>query len=413
MNVLVVYPWDSFWSMGEQSGAASFFNAAHAYADHGHTVDIVLPGNRSGPEHERYRDMTLTRVPVDADPLDYGRGGVTGLAQRWWRYLGFRRTMVAAASEVSQRRRPDVVVGLGPHAAQAARTVALSCGVPNITRLFGQALILHMHDDGRIRDRVRFYADFLEVMAFRTPCAALIVHDDGSRGDLVAKRLGVPPDRLHFWRDGVDIPSVDNDAAGGEFRRQLGCAPDAVVAMSIGRLSPEKNLERVVAAFASAVAQVPALHLVFVGDGPSRGEIEEQVGQAGVIDRVRFAGQVTRDELGPVFAAADFVVSASARTNMTNAVIEAMASGVPCVAVDSGSTATVVRHERTGLLVDGRSDRSIAEAISRLATDKELRKRLGGNAREFVTDEFERVEERLAREVNLVISIARGAGGRS
>jgi len=397
--------------MGEQSGVASFFNAAHAYADHGHTVDIVLPGNRRA--RENYRDMTLTRVPVDADPLDYGRGGVAGLAQRWWRYLGFRRAMLAAAREVSERRRPDVVVGLGPHAAQVARSVALSCGVPNITRLFGQALILHMHDDGRIRDRVRFYANFLEVMAFRTPCAALIVHDDGSRGDLVAKRLGAPPNRLHFWRDGVDIPSVDNRAAGGEFRQRLGCAPDAVVAMSVGRLSPEKNLERVVAAFASAAARVPALHLVFVGDGPSRGEIEAQAVRAGVIDRVRFAGRLTRDALGPVFAAADFVVSASARTNMTNAVIEAMAYGVPCVAVNSGSTAAVVRHERTGLLVDGQRDRSIAEAMRRLATDKELRKSLGDNAREFVADEFERVEERLAREVDLVISIARSTGGRS
>ena len=411
MNVLVVYPWDSFWSMGEHSGVASFFNAAHAYVDHGHTVDVVLPG-RSAVE-ERYHDMTLTRVPFDGDPLELDRGGAVGLVRRLQRYVTFRRRMVGAARSVSQKRRPDVVIGLGPHAAPVAHTVARSSEVPNVTRLFGQALILHMHDDGRIRDPIRFYANFPEVLAFRTPCAALIIHDDGSRGDLVATRMGVPKDRLHFWRDGVDIPAVGYSDAGREFKRQLGCAPDAVVAMSVGRLSPEKNLALLVAAFARATAQVPALRLVFVGDGPSRVEIEERVGVKGVSDRVHFAGHVTRDALGPVFAAADFVVSVSPRTNMTNAVVEAMACGVPCLAVDSGNTAAVVQHERTGLLADQSSADSIASAMCRLATDESLRNRLGATAQAFVTDEFERVEERLAREVALLVSIARDAGGRS
>jgi glycosyltransferase involved in cell wall biosynthesis len=397
--------------MGEQSGVGSFFHAAHAYVDHGHTVDVVLPGRHIDAEDERYYDMTLTRVPFDVDPLDVGPGGAVGLVLQLRRYASFRRKMAAAARYVSQQRHPDAVIGLGAHATPVAHTVALSCGVPNVTRLFGQSLILHMHDDGRIRNPIRFYAKFPEVLAFRTPCAALIMHDDGSRGDLVATRLGVPPDRLNFWRDGFDIPAVDYGDASREYKRQLGCAPDAVVAMSVGRFSSEKNLELVVAAFAHAAARVPALHLVFVGDGPLRAELEERVRNAGVSDRVCFAGHVTRRALGPVFAAADFVVSVSKRTNMTNATIEAMASGVPCVAVDSGNTAAVVQHERTGLLVGQPSAHSIAEAMYRLAIDERLRNSLGDKARALVADEFERVEERRAREVELVTSIARNSGG--
>ncbi len=408
MNVLVVYAFDSFWSMGELSGVASFFHAAHAYVDHGHNVDVVMPGRDA--KEERYHDMTLTRVPFDVDPLDVGPGGPVGLVLQLRRYASFRRKMAAAAGSVSQRRHPNVVIGLGAHATPVAHTVARSCGVPNVTRLFGQSLILHMHDDGRIRNPLRFYANFPEVLALRTPCAALIMHDDGSRGDLVARRLGVPPDRLHFWRDGFDIPAVDHGKAGWEFRRQLGFSPDAVVAMSVARLSPEKNLEQLVDAFAHAAARVPALYLVFVGDGPSRSTVEERVRLAGVPDRVRFAGHVTRDALGPVFAAADFAVSVSRRTNMTNATIEAMASGVPCVAVDSGDTVTVVQHERTGLLVGQPSADSISEAMCRLATDESLRKSLGQKARALVADKFQRVEERIAREVELVTSIARNTG---
>lgn len=411
MKVLVVYAFDSFWSMGEQSGVASFFHAAHAYVDHGHTVDVVLPGRHVDAEVEHYHGMALTRVPFEIDPLDVGPGGPIGLVLQLRRYASFRSKMAAAAREVSEQRHPDVVIGLGAHATPVARTVARSSGVPNVTRLFGQSLILHMQDDGRIRNPVRFYANFPEVLAFRTPCAALILHDDGSRGNLVATRLGVASHRLHFWRDGFDIPAVDEGDAGRAFRRRLGLGSDAVVAMSISRFSPEKNLDLVVAGFARAAAQVSTLHLVFVGEGPSRGAVEEAVRRAGVTDRVRFAGPVTRDALGAVFAATDFVVSVSTRTNMTNATIEAMASGVPCLALDSGDTATVVQHERTGLLVGRPTARAIAEAMCRLATDECLRTSLGDTARAFVIDEFERVEERLAREVELVTSIARNPAG--
>jgi glycosyltransferase involved in cell wall biosynthesis len=410
MRVLAIYPWESFWSMGERSGVASFFYAVHAYIDHGHTVDVVLPGRRVGLAEERYHDMTLTRVPFAADPMDVGWKGAVGLAMRWRRYASFRNRMVAAACHVSQRCRPDVVIGVGAYAAQAAHRVALSRGVNNVTRLFGQSLILHMDDEGRIRNPIRFYANFPEVLALRTPCAALIMHDDGSRGDLVAKRLGVPADRLHYWRDGVDIPAVDCRNAGREFKRQLGCAADAVVAMSVARMSPEKNLDLVVEAFARAAAHVTALHLVFVGDGPCRGEIEERVRRAGVTDRVHFAGHVTRDALGAAFAAADFVVSLSKRTNMTNSTIEAMAAGVPCVALDSGNTAAVVQDERTGLLVGRPSAHAIAESMCRLTKDETLRSTLGNNARAFAAAEFERVQERLAREVALVASLSSTRG---
>jgi glycosyltransferase involved in cell wall biosynthesis len=408
MNVLAISAFDSFWSMGEQSGVASFFHAAHAYISHGHTVDVVLPGGLVDAGSERYYDMTLTRVPFRVDPLDVGPGGAAGLVLQLWRYAGFRRRMVRAALAVSKQRRADVVIGLGAHAAPVAHTVARIRRVPNVTRLFGQSLILHMQADGRVRNPVRFYANFPEFLAMRTPCAALVLHNDGSRGDVVAERLGVPRDRFYFWRDGFDIPAMEGNHAGREFKQRLGCRSDSIVAMSVGRFSPEKNLNMVVDAFAHAAAQVPALHLVFVGDGPSRSDVEERIRKAGVTGRVHFAGAVTRDTLGAVFAAADFVVSVSKRTNMTNSTIEAMASGVPCVALDSGDTATVVQDERNGLLVGRPSARLIAEAMCRMGTDARLRNSLGDTARAFVSEEFERVEERLAREVELVTSIVRG-----
>jgi glycosyltransferase involved in cell wall biosynthesis len=394
--------------MGEGSGVASFFHAAHGYVDHGHSVEVVMPGPASSPNEDTYRGMRLTRVRFGGDPLDPGPRGPAGFVSRLARYRRFRGRMTDAALRVARRARPDVVVALGPHAAPVARRVARACGVPNVTRLFGQALSLRMDERGRVRDRLRFHANFAEVIAFRTPCAALIVHDDGSRGDMVARHFGVPAERLHFWRDGFDIPDTGSLPSARELKERLGCRPEAVVALSLGRLSPEKDLHRVLAGFLAA--GVPALELVFVGDGPLRDTLRLAAdGKFG--DRIHFHGAVVRDRLPEVLGAADFIVSLSNRTNMTNAVVEAMAFGVPPLVLDAGTTRAVVADGETGLVIDSAAPDEIAAAMRRIAADAALRRRLGAAAREFVSSAFDTVASRVQREVELVASIAARAGG--
>jgi len=411
VNVLIVHGWDGFWAMGEGSGVASFFHAAHGYVDHGHSVEVVMPCATSSPSEDRYCGMSLTRVQFERDPLDLGPPGAAGFVFRLARYARFRRRMTAAALRVARRARPDVVVALGPHSAPVARRVAGVCGVPNVTRLFGQALSLRMDERGRVRDWLRFHANFAEVIAFRTPCAGLIVHDDGSRGDMVARHFGVPAKLLHFWRDGFDIPDMGSVPPAAELKKRLGCRPDSVVALSVGRLSPEKDLHRVLAGFRLAAAAVPALELVFVGDGPQHDELQRAAGgESG--DRIHFHGAVVRERLPEVFGGGDFVISLSGRTNMTNAVVEAMACGVPPLVLDAGTTRSVVVHDETGLVIESAGPGEVASAMGRIAVDAELRRRLGDAAREFVSSRFETVARRIQREVELVALIAAQGGGR-
>lgn len=405
MNVLIVHGWDGFWAMGEGSGVASFYHAAHGYVDHGHSVEVVLPCMGPSPSEDTYRGMSLARVRFGRDPLEPGPRGPVGLACRLARYAHFQRRMTAAALRAARRARPDVVVALGPHSAPVARRVADVCGVPNVTRLFGQALSLRMDERGRVKERLRFYANFAEVIAFRTRCAGLIVHDDGSRGDMVARHFGVPAERLHFWRDGFDIPDTGSLPPAAELKGRLGCRPESVVALSVGRLSPEKDLHRVLAGFRIAAAAVPALELVFVGDGPTRDSLRRAAdGEFG--ERIHFHGAVVRERLPEVFGGSDFVVSLSGRTNMTNAVIEAMACGVPPLVLDAGTTRAVVAHDETGLVIELAAPGEVAAAMRRIAADAELRHRLGRAAREFVSAGFETVASRVRREVELVALIA-------
>jgi glycosyltransferase involved in cell wall biosynthesis len=408
IGVLIVYPWTSFWSMGEGAGASSFFETARAHVEHGNRVDVVLPQTARDPDADTYHGMHLTRVPLHSDPLAVGPRGPLGFATRVLRYAIFSRKMEAAARRVAEERQPNVVIAMGPHSALIARRIGRRLWIPNVTRLFGQALSLHMDHNGGIRNPWRFYANFPEVIAFRTPCAALIVHDDGSRGDMVARHFRVPDERVYFWRDGIDFAICRKRLDAAACKEALGCQRDSVVGVSIGRLSPEKNLDRIVTVLRTVAPDAPHLEFAFIGDGPSRSDLQAMVHSAGLGDRVHFAGIFVREDLHRVFSAADFLLSVSDRTNMTNAVLEAMAAGIPVVALDTGNTSSVVRHEGTGLLVGPHDTEGLGLGILRLVRDDSLRLQLGSRAQACVESEFESVRDRARREVELVRAIARG-----
>lgn len=414
MKVLILYPWNSFWAMGEGSGASSFFRSARGYVDHGHDVHVLMTGGSSGQMgFEEYHGMRLTRLALRRDPMEIERTGWIGVIERYFRYRHYHRRLVRRAREIGRSFRPDVIVAFGPHPVPAARRVAVELGVPNVTRLFGQALILHLDDEGRVRRPLRYLANFAEILAFKTPCAALIVHDDGSRGDVVARRFGVPKEIFHFWRDGIDHSIVGDRRRSPAAKVSLGLEADRFVVTSASRLSPEKNLERLIDMLDELQGDHPELDLLFVGDGPSRKSLEARAQCSRARHRIHFLGAVPRETMPDIFAASDVFASVSDRTNMTNAVLEAMAAEIPIVAFDTGDTSKVVRHEETGLLISPDDSDGLARAVSRLAQDPRLRSKLGSAGRARVESSFETIEQRVRREVELVASlVSSGAANR-
>jgi glycosyltransferase involved in cell wall biosynthesis len=389
--------------MGDGCGAESFYRAVHAYVEHGHRVRVLMPviGPRAVPA--KTDGVSIDSVPFTFDPMRDPAAGARGFASWMIRYARFQRVMTRAGIESARAFRPDIVVGMGAYAAPVARRVATAARVPNVTRLFGQSLGRHLDANGRVLDSVRFRTNVPELRAFRTPCSALVVHDDGARGDVVARRLGVADERFYYWRDGVSVTGVSN--ADPNVRRALGVPEQAVVAAYVGRLSAEKNLFAILEAFAYAAGEQADLHFVFVGDGPLRSDLEAAAARSHYPDRVHCAGAFPHELMSHMLPGIDILVSLSDRTNMTNATLEAMAAGLAVIALDAGDTATVVRDGDTGVLIARESE--LAPALLRLARARELRRELGNRARALIAGTFESVEARLAREVDLVARIAR------
>lgn len=178
----------------------------------------------------------------------------------------------------------------------------------------------------------------------------------------------------------VDVDRFHPDRRSAELWRGYGLvdAERLVKFAYVGRLGVEKNLHLIAAAYRQLRTRHPDAHLIFIGDGPYRGELEQQL--AGL--PVTFTGFLAGDELPRAIASIDVKLFPSTTDTWGNAPLEAQASGVPVVVSDIGGPAELMRDGVTGFKVAGRDVRGLHDAMAALM-DPELRAHLGRNARAF------------------------------
>jgi glycosyltransferase involved in cell wall biosynthesis len=202
-------------------------------------------------------------------------------------------------------------------------------------------------------------------------------------------KCGIPFEKLVVIPNGIDVREVEPVA-----RHTLSVPADSYLVGCAGRLSPEKGFDRVIEALASPALRTRRVHVVFAGDGPMRGPLEALAQQLGVADRVRLLGY--REDLPRVLKALDLFVLASLHEGMPNALMEAMAQGVPCVVTPVGGVAELVRHGESGVVLDRSAAEPIARAIADLMDAPGTAVALGRAGRRHMQESFS-VQENVRR----------------
>ena len=154
---------------------------------------------------------------------------------------------------------------------------------------------------------------------------------------------------------------------------------DRIRAVYVGRLAAEKNLPFLLNTFALAAASVPSLDLVLIGDGPQRASLEALARSLRIAPRVTFLGERTHRELPALLANCDLFLTASRTEIHPLSLIEAMAAGLPAVAVAGEGISETVRDGASGLL-SSNSPVDLAEKIRRVCCDPTLGRALAAGA---------------------------------
>ncbi|WP_435005719.1 glycosyltransferase family 4 protein [Tundrisphaera lichenicola] len=193
--------------------------------------------------------------------------------------------------------------------------------------------------------------------------------------------LGVPPDQIIRTASGVDAHHFRPGPVAPEVEDSLPARPRVVFT---GRLHPQKNLGLLLEAW-PAVARQSGASLILVGQGPERESLARRMESLGLSNRVHFVGAVA--DPAEYLRAADIFVLPSVAEGMSNSLLEAMATGLPCLASEIGGNIDLLGPGDAGLLLP--PDPGIwAASIVRVLNDHELARRLGASALHRVEEEF-------------------------
>ena len=209
--------------------------------------------------------------------------------------------------------------------------------------------------------------------------AAVVCNGEAVREHYAAR--GVPETLLHVIPNGVEIPPRSRGVATPRLstREELFLPPDARAVTFAGRLAAQKRPGDLVWGFHLLSQLQPLAHHVVLGDGPLRGRLEREADHYGSGPRQHFAGR--RDDAADLIAASDVFWLASAFEGQSNALMEAMAAGVPPIVSDIPPNRELVTDGETGFLVPVGDAVGYAQWADRLLADEELSRRIGEAAR--------------------------------
>lgn len=196
--------------------------------------------------------------------------------------------------------------------------------------------------------------------------------------ELLQKTLRIAPHQITVIGNAVEYTAASQDRT--ITRRQQGIGQHDFVITAVANLKPEKHLDTIIRAVAQLHSRFPNLHVWFVGDGPERSTLKRLAHL--LPDHIHFFG--LRNDVPDLLAASDMFVLPTVIEGMSNALLEAMAAGLPCITTDIPANHGIIAHGATGLLVPPRNITALANAIAELIEQPQKRARLGQVARAYV-----------------------------
>lgn len=220
-------------------------------------------------------------------------------------------------------------------------------------------------------------------------CSHLVIclHEEDAR--ICYEALSLPAERVAILPNGIDLnkfsPVSDGDIC--TLRDELGLPVDRQLIIMVGRLWEQKDPGCLVEAYCQLWQRGDPADLILVGDGDLRQQLQQRVDAAGLQAHVHFLGW--RTDTPDLLRASDIFVLPSRWEGMPLAILEAMGTGLPVVVSDIPGNRHLVEHKQQGLLFAMGDSAALADALSKLIVNPDLRASLGKNARQKVEEQHD------------------------
>jgi glycosyltransferase involved in cell wall biosynthesis len=348
---------------------------ARGLAERGHAVEVLAPSATGRSATKAGGRLTVARRGSVRWPwYEDQRLGLLGRAAAGELIGGFAPDVVhvhspltlgAAARSAARRRRLPVVYT--NHYLPANVHPTADRAEPGMARRLPGALL-----DVGFYGYLTAFANRCDRVTAPTATALLLLRDHGLRA----------PSQV--VSNGVDLDVYSPGTADESLRRRYALPAGRPLILSVGRLSPEKRADVLIEAVAAQDAADTVLALA--GSGPDEGRLRELAARRGVSERVRFLGFIPGTDLPGLYRLADVFAIASEAELQSLVTMEAMASGLPVVAVGAGALGELVHPGENGFLARPGRAADVAGSFDLLCRDRELRARMSKSGLRIIAD---------------------------
>jgi glycosyltransferase involved in cell wall biosynthesis len=341
------------------------------------------PAHEVGPEQVEARASTTYLLPATPTSIVGAHIGlmlrsprryVRGLRLAWStrrpgiRGLAYQLAYFAEAGLLARQLRARKIEHLHNHFGDSSCSVSMLTselsGVPFSFTLHGPGIFFEAHT-WRLDEKLS-----------RASFCACISYFCRSQAAIFAPQQRW--DRLHIVHCGIEPERYEPSAHLGDPPRLL----------FVGRIAKVKGVAVLLEAMSKLSETHPVLQLDIVGDGPDRPEMERNVAELGLSDRVTFLGYRSQAEVAELLETTDVFVLPSFAEGVPVTLMEAMGAAVPVVTTQVGGITELVVDGETGFIVRPGDPDVLADRIARLVDDPELRRRMGRRGREVVEADF-------------------------
>ncbi len=303
-----------------------------------------------------------------------GRGG------RDWRVIGRLKRLLAKTS-------PRIVHAFLFHANLAVRLAARGAGI-SAQRVLCEIQTVEVERPWHLT---------LDRWTYKR--CRLTIGNSQSVVEHLSTHARIPRQHLQLVRGGIDAKKFQ--LAAPIDLADIALPIEAKLVLWVGRLDPVKGLNHLIDAFATMDSHTDA-HLVLVGGGQMQAELRDRVTRAGMTSRIHLLGP--RDDVPQLLRSAHVFVFPSQTEGLPNALLEAMACGLPVITTNAPGCRDLVTHEKTGLVVPYGDVSKLADAMDELLSNQQLADQLGQRAQQEIQDHWQLKQtldtyERLYRDI--------------
>ncbi len=213
-------------------------------------------------------------------------------------------------------------------------------------------------------------------------------------------QIGVKPEKITVIPNGIDTEYYDSILRDPRLRSSLGISPQDPVLISVANLHVNKGHRYLLEAFEQAFQTFPSLHLLIVGDGDERKNLLHQVASYTSKDHIHFLGR--RQDVPQLLKISDLFILPTLFEGQSNAILEAMACGIPVITTDIEENKELIKDNGTGILALVKNSDAILGALEKLLMNNNFRSQIGEAAEQFIKENFSL--KKIARDWNNLLA---------